>query len=165
MKKLFSRKVREPEIKIGWQEWCHFDQLGIVAIKAKVDTGAKTSCIHAVNIKPYTCNDKYFVKFDTYPLPKRPNFHIHCQAPVVDYRYVMSSTGHREKRYVIRSKMRLSDHSWEVDITLTDREPLSFRMLLGRDAMKNHCIIYPGKTLLQGKYSKEEITMLYQEKG
>ena len=76
------------EIKIGWQEWCHFDALGIKAIKAKVDTGAKTSCIHAINIQTYTRNAKEFVKFDTYPLPRHPTFHVHCHAPVVDFRHV-----------------------------------------------------------------------------
>lgn len=164
MKRL-SKKTKEPEIKIGWQEWCHFDELNIKAIKAKVDTGAKTSCIHAVNIQTYTRNAKEFVKFDTYPLPKRPDFYIHCHAPIVDHRYVMSSTGHREKRYVITTNLGLADIHWEIDLTLTDREPLAFRMLLGRDAMKNHCIIFPGKTLLQGKYTKAEVTKLYKEKG
>jgi hypothetical protein len=139
----------DSKITIGWQEWCRLPLIGIPRIKAKIDTGAKTSALHAFNIRIKTEHGHKVVHFSVHPSQGETKHTVECHAPLVDRRYIMSSNGHRELRYVIRTEVHLGPISWPIDLTLSRRDPLKFRMLLGREAMQHHVIIDPARKLLQ----------------
>lgn len=147
-----TKKMRKPKTLIGWEEWCAFPDLGLPAIKAKVDTGAKTSAIHAYDIKPFTKDGQKFVRFKIHPLQKNQTLEIECTAPLADHRNVTSSNGEREKRYVIKTPLVLGDKIIKTELTLTSRHKMAFRMLLGRDAIcKAKLAVDPAKSFLLGK--------------
>lgn len=152
---------KKKKLHIGWQEWACLPDLKIPAIKAKIDTGAKTSSLHAFDIKPILKNKKDYVKFSVHPLQRSNKVSISCCCPIFDIRSVMSSSGHVEERFVIQSLICLGDEKWEIEITLSDRDPLRFRMLLGREALNSKVIIDPSKSLLLKKYPKVELLKLY----
>ncbi len=154
---------KHAHILIGWQEWCALPKLHLPAIKAKIDTGAKTSALHASEVKPFHRQGELFVHFKVHPLQKVRDLEIDCTAPVIDHRVIMNSGGHKELRYIIQTTIVLGTLKWDIDISLTNREPLAFRMLLGRDALKQDFLIEPGKKLYQGKYTKREIKLFYAD--
>lgn len=151
------------KILVGWQEWCALPSLHIKYIKAKVDTGAKTSALHAYNIKEFSRNREKYVSFDIHPIQGDDDTVITARARVTDERYVMSSNGHKEKRYVITTKLCLDEHEYNIDLTLTNRDSLRFRMLLGRDALKTHCIVDPAKQNCTVKYSTVFVKEYYRK--
>lgn len=141
---------------IGWREWVSLPELNIEQIKCKVDTGAKTSALHAYYIEPFTKSGIDYVRFGLHPIQKNTNLEVICTSKVSDRRTVTDSGGHREDRYVITTPIRMGKYVWEVEITLTDRETMLFRMLLGRDAIKNQFIVNPAHSYLIGKKRKKE---------
>jgi ribosomal protein S6--L-glutamate ligase len=149
------------KIMIGWQEWCSFPQLNILAIKAKVDTGATTSSLHALNIEPFIQNHESMVRFDVQPLQYRHDIILQCAAPLIDKRIVTDSGGHKEERYVIRSLAKLGEYSWEIDVTLADRVTMKYRMLLGRTALAGRFMIDPLASTLLGRLSKKKLQTYY----
>lgn len=137
---------------IGWEEWCTFPDLDLPAVKAKVDTGAKTSALHAYDIEPFIKNGKEYIRFKVHPLQSNKKIERTCEAEIVDYRNVTSSNGQKEKRYVIRTTFIVGDISFSSDITLTTRFGMSFRMLLGKEALKKgKFIVDPAKAHVLGK--------------
>jgi ribosomal protein S6--L-glutamate ligase len=146
---------------IGSEEWCSFPQLGIPAIKARVDSGAKTSALHAINIKVFDKNGEEWLKFDINPIQNNSKSIIHCEAQLVDQRIVKSSNGTREKRYVIRTEVGLGNHNWQVEVTLTNRDSMGFRMLLGREAMVGRLIVDPEKKFELGQPTTESLKEFY----
>ncbi|MEJ2060670.1 MAG: ATP-dependent zinc protease [Gammaproteobacteria bacterium] len=142
----------KPQRIIGWREWLAIDELGIPRIKAKVDTGARTSALHAFYVEPEQRDEALWVRFGVHPLQKNQIEVIHCQAPVIDQRVVSDSGGHREARYVIQSQVTLGKYSWPVELTLTNRDTMQFRMLLGRSALDGHFLVDVSRSyLLSGK--------------
>jgi len=131
----------QKKIVIGWQEWCALPDLSLPAIKAKMDTGARTSSLHALNIEPFMHRGKRHVRFVVNPLRYLPQIARVCEAPVIDERLVTNSGGDTEKRYVIYTPIVLSDESFDIEVTLTNRTPMLFRMLLGRQALKKRFIV------------------------
>lgn len=125
------------KITIGWEEWCAFPELGLPAIKAKVDTGAKTSCLHAYKIKTLTKQGQKYVRFTISPLQRNKEVERVCEAPISDHRTVTSSNGEREKRYVIMTPLVIGGQTIQVEVTLTSRHAMRYRMLLGRDALRS----------------------------
>lgn len=152
---------KHPKVLIGWQEWCALPKHHIPAIKAKIDTGAKTSALHASDIRPFHRHGALFVHFIVHPLQRSTKFAQPCTALVVDQRNVKNSGGHKELRYVIHTSITLGQMTWDIEITLTNRDPMVFRMLLGRDALKGHSIVDPGKSLCQGKLNIKQLKNLY----
>lgn len=151
---------------IGWEEWCGLPGLNLPAIKAKVDTGAKTSCIHAFDIETFMENGQKHVRFSIHPVQNSKRLVRTCTAAVVDYRYVTNSGGKKEKRYVIKSDIIMDGRKWPIEITLTKRDSMSFRMLLGREAMrKGKFMVNPAKSCLLGKTSREDLKQLYENKN
>ena len=149
------------KLLIGRNEWCQLPDLQIPVIKAKIDTGAKTSAIHAFNIRPVTENQQTWVLFDIYPLQGNTNPRLTCRAPVVDVRAIMSSNGHKEHRYIVKTNLQLADKVWQVELSLSNRDPLRFRLLLGREALKNFVLIDPNLSCHLGDFKKSELSALY----
>lgn len=143
--------MNTPLITVGWREWVHLPDLHLDKIKAKVDTGARTSCLHAFDIQPFTDNGVDKVRFLMHPLQKRDDIVTECEATVLDQRMVSDSGGHREKRYVIATRLVLAEHSWDIEVTLTNRDSMMFRMLLGRTAMENRILVDPARSFVLGK--------------
>lgn len=156
-----AEKHQGEKILVGWQEWCALPKFGIPAIKAKIDTGAKTSAIHAFDIKPFTRQGYLHVHFALCPLQADQELIKVCSAEVVDQRWVMSSNGHKENRYVIQTPITIAEKSWVIELTLSDRDPLKFRLLLGRAALADRVIIDPSRRLCLGKLSSEQVHALY----
>ncbi len=138
------------KIEIGWREWLTLPELRIPAIKAKIDTGARTSALHAFFVEPFEEHGREMVRFGIHPLQGREDIEILCTQPVKDYRQVSDSGGHREMRYVIETIARLGDHRWPIEMTLTNRDSMKFRMLLGRTAMEG-LVVSPDKSFLFGR--------------
>lgn len=136
------------KMTVGWKEEAKLTELNIEAIKVKVDTGAKTSSLHAFDIESYDNNGQTFVKFKTCPDRRHPKHIVSCEAEVIDYRKITSSNGQTQLRYVIRSPISIGDRTWDIDITLADRKKMRYKMLLGREAMKN-ILVSPHKSYLQ----------------
>jgi len=136
---------------IGWREWLALPELGIQAIKAKIDTGARTSALHTFKLEPFEKDGILMVKFSIHPLQRRKDVEIKCIANVIDRRRVTSSDGQGEMRYVITTSICLGRDSWPVELTLTDRKSMRFRMLLGRAAISDHLMVDPAKSYLCGR--------------
>ena len=149
------------KIILGSEEWCSFPELGIPAIKARVDSGAKTSALHAINIAPFKKEDENWVKFDINPIQNNLKTVIHCQAKLIDKRIVKSSSGYREQRYVIQTEISIGDKNWIIEMTLTNRDSMGFRMLLGREAMSGRILVDPEQKYLLGQTSSEKLKELY----
>ena len=137
-------------IIVGWREWVSLPELGLPIIKAKIDTGAKTSCLHAFSVEPYTKDNTKWVRFGIHPHQGDIDSEIYCEAKVIDERFVTNSGGCKEMRYVISTQLVLGDQQWPIEITLTNRDTMQFRMLLGRTAMRN-IIVNPKKSFLLEK--------------
>lgn len=135
---------------LGWREWLCLPDLKIPAIKAKVDTGARTSALHAFKLEPYEENGRNMIRFAIHPLQKRTDIILICTTEIFDYRRVSDSGGHYEMRYVIKTPVCIGNSMWDVEITLTDRETMQFRMLLGRTAMEDKIIVNPAASYLTG---------------
>ena len=147
-------KIKSTPRTIGWREWVAIPALGLPAIKAKVDTGARTSALHAHFVEPFTRGGRDFVRFGIHPLQRRVDVAIICEAPAAGQRWVADSGGHRELRYVIEVPVCLDDVEWPVEITLTSRDTMLFRMLLGRTGIEGRMVVDPAKSYLLGKLSK-----------
>lgn len=136
-------------ITIGWREWGHLPALGISNIHMKVDTGAKTSCLHAFQLEPFMKEGEEWLRIFVHPKQESLEEHI-CEAKVHDKREVTDSGGHTEVRYVIKSRLVLGSFDQEVELTLTNRDTMKFRMLLGRQAMRDHFLVNPDASHLLG---------------
>lgn len=144
---------------LGWREWAALPQLDIPAIKVKVDTGARTSALHAYRLEPFTRDGCDWLRFWIHPLQRRTDISRTCEAGVADRRVVRDSGGHAEERYVIRTPLRIGAHEWDIELTLTSREDMLFRMLLGRSAIvSGHFLVDPGASYLNGKKPRHAYT-------
>jgi len=142
---------KQKKTQVGWREWIGFPELGVDRIKAKLDTGARTSVIHAFRIQKVDDEDEPRVEFYLHPVQRRRNPEYRCIAQIVDERTVKSSNGESETRYVIITPMRMGEHIWPVEVTLSDRDQMGFRMLVGRSAIRGRCIVDPGSSFLLGR--------------
>lgn len=141
------------EFVLGWEEWLALPELDLPAIKAKVDTGAKTSSLHAFVIEPFGSPMRPMVRFGVHPIPGREDVEVFATAEVVDHREVTSSNGDREPRYVIRTTVRIGERRWPIELTLANRESMSYRMLLGRQAIQEDMLVDPAASFLQPRLS------------
>lgn len=144
------------KITLGWREWVALPELGIDRIKAKVDTGARTSCLHAFTYERFTRDGEEWIRFGVHPRQDNTNEELFCEAPLADERMVSDSGGHKELRPVIKTVIDLGQTSFEAELTLTNRDSMRFRMLLGRTAMEHRLIVDPAESYLLGE-SQEEV--------
>ncbi len=156
-----KQSPNKEKLLVGWREWASLPELGIAAIKVKVDTGAKTSALHAFNIETFKKKGKEYARFDIHPIQKNDSSSLSCIAPVIDERLVKSSNGQKERRITINTPIRIGEKYWDIEVTLTNRDIMSYRMLLGREAMR-FLIVEPAKSFCQGKLLEKEIIGFYQ---
>lgn len=142
-------------IVVGWDEWVSLPELGLGAIKAKVDTGAQTSALHAVNIEPYSKDGVERVKYTVHPLPDRPDVEVFCDSQLVGKRNVISSNGESEERFIIRTPFRLMGQEWPIELSLVNRENMQYRMLVGRSTMSGRMLVDPDRSMLCGELSAD----------
>jgi hypothetical protein len=143
-------------LTLGWREWVSLPELGLRRIKAKVDTGARTSALHAYQLDEFRQDGERWIRFKIHPKQYRTDLEVTCQARVKDVRLVSDSGGHREQRYVIETPVRVRDEEWLIEITLTARDDMRFRMLLGRSALKRRAVVDPARSYLARRPKKSQ---------
>src|SRR3989304_2083100 len=148
------------KVLVGWREWANLPELCIPAIKVKIDTGAKTSALHAFDVKVFHKLKKRYVLFNIHPLQNNNSISRRCMAEVTDERIIKSSNGQKESRYVIRSVIQIGGLRQNIYITLTNRDFMSYHMLLGREAMRS-LIVDPPMSFCQGKITKKDSLAIY----
>ncbi len=136
-------------------------EIGVIAIKAKVDTGARTSALHAYHLDTFEHNGVRRVHFVLHPIRRRPDIVVEAETDVVDERAVTNSGGQSELRVVIRTPVTIGGVTWPIELTLTNRETMRFRMLLGRTAMEGRVVVDPGSSFLRGRVRGREIAQRY----
>lgn len=133
---------------IGWREWVSLPLLGVDWIKAKVDTGARSSALHAFHIRIFQSNGAQMVRFQIHPVQRKSMPELTAEAEVLEHRIVKSSAGHESKRPVIVTDIVLGNNRWKAEVTLISRDSMGFRMLLGRQAVRDRFLVDPGKSFL-----------------
>lgn len=136
---------------LGWREWVGMPKWGVPAIKAKVDTGAKTSALHAFDLEIETIDGELWAFFEIHPEQRETSGAVRASAPIRSYRSVRSSSGHEEERPVVATEVTVGNQTWEIEVTLTSRDEMGFRMLLGREALKERFVVDPGGSYLAGE--------------
>lgn len=150
-----SKKKIKKHQTVGWREWVALPELQIFRIKAKIDTGARTSALHAFALKPFSENGQNKISFEIHPLQHNTDQVIACVADVVDKRLVTDSGGHVEDRFVIKTPVTIAGQTWPIEITLTERENMLFRMLLGRSALRKRFIVNPARSFVTTRIHKK----------
>lgn len=133
---------------IGWREWLDLPDLGIQGIKAKIDTGARSSALHAFDIETLDNGEGTAIRFRVHPYQRDNRRAIETTAELIEWRKVKNSGGHSQLRPVIRTPVLLGEHRWEIELTLTNRDVMGFRMLLGREALRKRFLVHPNKSYL-----------------
>ncbi len=136
---------------IGWREFVTLPQLEINQIKVKIDTGARSSALHAFNIRELSQNGKRIIRFQVHPVQRNTKTTNTTQAELLEYRKIRNSGGIAQLRPVIQTEVKLGEQSWVIELSLTDRDVMGFRMLLGRQAVRNKFLVDPGKSFLQSR--------------
>lgn len=139
------------KLSVGWREWVSLPELDLPAIKAKIDTGARTSAIHAFDIEPFLRGDEKWVRFSVLPIQNNDQVHRRCEAKIMDNRQITDSGGHQQKRIVVETNLVIGELSKTIELTLTERSSMMFRMLIGRTALQPEIIIDPAESFLCGR--------------
>lgn len=149
------------KIIVGSEEWCSLPMMGVPIIKARIDSGAKTSALHAFNINRFTREGVAWVSYELHPVQNNRRVVVRCESEVVDRRLVKSSSVVSEKRYVVKTLMQLAGQAWEIEITLTNRDSMGYRMLMGRGTMQDRILVDPSSKLLCGDFSRDAVLQQY----
>jgi hypothetical protein len=152
------------KVVVGWREWISLPALGIDAIKVKIDTGARSSSLHAFDIEPFERDGAAWVRFVVHPIQRDTDTTTPVEAPVLDFRHVRSSSGHIQHRPVIRTEIRLDNRIWPIDLTLAPRDEMGFRMLLGREAVRGKFVVDPGRSYVVSEPRSTKATLKKRKK-
>lgn len=133
---------------VGWREWVALPELNIPAVRAKIDTGARISSLHATGMTPFTKGGQPWLRFETAPLRYAPKQVISCEAPLIDRRQIRSSNGIETERFIIFTTLELNGQRWPIEVSVTDRSAMLNRMLIGRTAMRNRLVVNPSRSFL-----------------
>jgi hypothetical protein len=139
----------------GWREWVSLPDAGIDWIKAKIDTGARTSSLHAFHIEEFEREGEEWVRFRVKPWQESQEDTTVVECPVFDRRRVRSSSGHAQQRIVVSLAIRLVDQTIVSEVTLSNRDEMGFRMLIGREALRRGFVVDPARSFLGGRAPKE----------
>jgi hypothetical protein len=146
--KTVTTSTRPKRRIVGWREWVRLPDLKVAKIKAKLDTGARTSALHAFRLTPFTKDGASYVRFYLHPMQRRSAPEIKCVALVIDHRTITDSGGKREERPVIRTVLKIGKSRYPIELTLTDRDQMGFRMLLGRQALRRRYLVDPSRSFV-----------------
>ncbi len=149
-----KREARQPLPCIGWREWVGLPDFGVEAVKAKIDTGARSSALHAVRIRTEMRDGEEWARFLIHPFQRHLDRTVEASAKILDHRSVRSSSGKSEMRWVVLTKVALMGKVWPIELTLTNRSEMGFRMLLGRQAFRGHFLVDVARSYLGGQPSK-----------
>lgn len=152
-----------PSMIIGWREHVALPDLGIEDIVAKIDSGARTSCLHATNIEEFHKGDDLYVRFTTHPKRRDTKYEVICESKVKERRFVKSSNGTETKRYVIITDVQMGNYKWPVEMTLTSRKKMTYKMLFGRTSMGVDFLINPTHSYLQGEPYHDGVEVLREK--
>lgn len=141
---------------IGWREWVKLPDFGVKRIKAKMDTGARTSALHAFKVTPFTRDGAAYVRFALHPVQRQSTPEIPCVARVIDQRRITDSGGKAEERYIIRTTLKIGKSSWPVEFSLANRDQMGFRMLIGRQALRRRYLVDPGRSFVVRRKKKKK---------
>ena len=142
---------------VGWREWVRLPGLKVKKIKAKLDTGARTSTLHAFKVTPFTKYGASYVRFYIHPLQRKSKPEIKCVAVVIDSRHITDTSGRREERPVIRTILKIGRSRYPIELTLTNRDQMGFRLLIGRQALRRRYLVDPGRSFVIKKKRKRRI--------
>ncbi|MGH8274324.1 MAG: ATP-dependent zinc protease family protein [Gammaproteobacteria bacterium] len=143
--------------RVGWREWVGLPRLGVALIKAKIDTGARTSALHATNIEIYTTQTgNQRVRFTVWPEQRSRRGAVAATAPLKGERLIRSSNGAAERRPVVTTVVDIDGQQWPIELTLTSRDMMGFRLLLGRQALRGHAVVDPAKSYRTRRKSSRE---------
>ncbi len=148
---------------VGWQEWVSLPELDIDRVKVKVDTGARTSALHAFEVISTLEDGEEWVTFRVHPLQGNTTLEVQSRARVKEHRLVRDSGGHEETRVVIETPVTLGEDQWLIEMTLTDRENMGFRMLLGRSALAHRFFVDPTRSFILTRAEANEINAKEEE--
>ena len=140
---------------IGWREWLALPGLGVERIKAKIDTGARSSTLHAFDVEHFERDGCPWVRFQVHPRQRDTTESLPCEAELVDERLVRSSVGQQQLRPVVRTEVHLMGQTWPIEVTLTRRDVMGFRMLIGRQALRGRFVVDPGRSFVGGRPGRE----------
>lgn len=143
-----QRRTRQKAV-LGWREWLSLPDLSPSPVKAKIDTGARTSTLHAFGLSQHQRDGAPWVSFEVHPVQRSRLQATAVSYPVKGFRRVRSSSGHSELRPVIRTPVQIGDHNFDIDVTLTSRDEMGFRMLLGRAAVRRRFLVDAGRSFVQ----------------
>nr|WP_320014664.1 RimK/LysX family protein [uncultured Desulfobacter sp.] len=149
-----AKTSKVPLPVIGWREWISLPDLGVKSIKVKVDTGARSSSLHAIKQKIFERDGEKWVRFQINPLQDTTDDKVTAEAEIMDFRSVKSSSGVAEMRPVIKTRIKLFDRVWPIELTLSNRDAMGFRMLLGRQAFRKKFFVDAGRSYYGGKLKK-----------
>ncbi len=156
-KRLALRPATVPVI--GWREWVRLPELGVENIKVKVDTGARTSALHAFDLEETSRNGVPHVRFRIHPEQHKQYPSIPVEIPLLAWRRIKDSGGRTEVRPVVETQISLAGKRWTIELTLTRRDEMGFRMLLGRQAIRKRLMVDPGRSFLAGKRVRKKTSI------
>jgi hypothetical protein len=151
-------KATDERAVLGWREWVSLPDFGVRTIKAKLDTGARTSSLHAFKLRRYMRDGVDMARFEVHPVQRSDAASVEVEAEVVDEREVRTSSGQVETRPVVVTTLQIGDARWEVEVTLTRRDEMGFRLLLGRQALRGRVLVDPQRSYQVGRKRSEAVT-------
>lgn len=148
-----TRRQTQTLPTLGWREWVALPDLGMAAVKAKLDTGARSSTLHAFDVRRFERDGRPWVRFRVHPVQRSARETVEAEAPLHDERLVRDSGGGEQMRPVILTHVEVRGRRWPIELTLTNRDAMGFRMLLGRQAIRGRFVVDAGRSYLAGRHN------------